>query len=141
MGKITLDEVVNKFLEATSENISDYRLKDALKSQIINDIKEEVVNKEVESITEKSNYKIREKENKEMLEKLKNIIIETLIIGLVLGLLVNQITELIGIWKSGNQIEIFNWIWVIALLVVLGGLTMLMYISKLSDFINNNKGD
>jgi len=141
MNKITLDEVVNKFLDATSKNITDDRLKEALKLQITNDIKEEVINKEIECIIKKSDDKIREKENKEMLEKLKNIIIETLIIGLILGLLVNQITELIGIWKSGNQIELFTWIWVIVLLVALGGLTMLMYISKLSDFINNNKGD
>lgn len=141
MNKITLDEVVNKFLDATSENITDDRLKEALKLQITNDIKEEVINKEIECIIKKSDDKIREKENKEMLEKLKNIIIETLIIGLILGLLVNQITELIGIWKSGNQIELFTWIWVIVLLVALGVLTMLMYISKLSDFINNNKGD
>ena len=141
MNKITLDEVVNKFLDATSKNITDDRLKEALKLQITNDIKEEVINKEIECIIKKSDDKIREKENKEMLEKLKNIIIETLIIGLILGLLVNQITELIGIWKSGNQIELFTWIWVIVLLVALGVLTMLMYISKLSDFINNNKGD
>ena len=141
MNKITLDEVVNKFLDATSKNITDDRLKEALKLQITNDIKEEVINKEIECIIKKSDDKIREKENKEMLEKLKNIIIETLIIGLILGLLVNQITELIGIWKSGNQIELFTWIWVIVLLVALGGLTMLMYISKLSDFINTNKGD
>lgn len=141
MNKITLDEVVNKFLDATTENITDDRLKEALKLQITNDIKEEVINKEIECIIKKSDDKIREKENKEMLEKLKNIIIETLIIGLILGLLVNQITELIGIWKSGNQIELFTWIWVIVLLVALGVLTMLMYISKLSDFINNNKGD
>ena len=69
MNKITLDEVVNKFLDATSKNITDDRLKEALKLQITNDIKEEVINKEIECIIKKSDDKIREKENKEMLDK------------------------------------------------------------------------
>ena len=135
--EITLEELIDIFVEddveenGSSKMKSDTRLKEGVKKQI--------VEKEIENIKEQAHNQQKEEERNENFRKMKVLIFETLSVGFVVGLLVNQATELIANWKGIKNIELYTWFWIFGLIIVLMVLVVGMYLNKIDEFINRKK--
>ena len=143
--EITLEELIDIFVEddveenGSSKMKSDTRLKEGVKKHIYEQVKKQIVEKEIENIKEEAHNQQKEEERNENFRKMKVLIFETLSVGLVVGLLVNQATELIANWKGIKNIELYTWFWIFGLIIVLMVLVVGMYLNKIDEFINRKK--
>ena len=85
-------------------------------------------------ILDEVDKKEQEKQKKRKLTHMKVLIFETLFISFLIGLIVNQVTDLIT--QSKGTGNIITWIWIVSIGAVLGLFIFLMYIEKIEDYIN-----
>ena len=108
--KSTTEKVVEIFLDSTltDEKRNDTHLRDALKKNTIKIISEETMKIKETKLREQIKKEIlkdfKEKERKNKNGKTIGVLLETLLIGFTTGLLVNQITELISVYKGVETI-------------------------------------
>ena len=133
MDRITAEEVINDYVELKSKNTED-KIKEALKEKIYEDIEKQITCKKMSEILDEVDKKDQEKQKKRKLTHMKVLIFETLFISFLIGLIVNQVTDLIT--QSKGTGNIITWIWIVSIGAVLGLFIFLMYIEKIEDYIN-----
>ncbi|NLK23479.1 MAG: hypothetical protein GX309_05730 [Clostridiales bacterium] len=133
MDRITAEEVINDYVELKSKNTED-KIKEALKEKIYEDIEKQITCKKMSEILDEVDKKEQEKQKKRKLTHMKVLIFETLFISFLIGLIVNQVTDLIT--QSKGTGNIITWIWIVSIGAVLGLFIFLMYIEKIEDYIN-----
>lgn len=142
--KLTLKELIDTFVEQNTERKEDSKLQnskvqEALKQHIYKEIKEQIIDEEIENIEAEAYNRQKEEEKNEKFRRMKVLIFETLVVGFISGLLINQITELIAIWKGEDHKELFTWFWTLALSIMLLLLIIGMYLNKIDEFFNGKE--
>ena len=90
MGK-ALDDLVSKSLK-----------KEDIPFEYTEKLKQQIINEEAEKITKKYEGKIL----KERIEQLKILMINGIILSFFIGIIVNQVTDLLSFWKGTIEINI-----------------------------------
>lgn len=142
--KLTLKELVDTFVEQNNEikedsKLQSFKVQEALKQYIYNEIKEQIIDEEIENIKVKAHNRQKEEEKNEKFRRMKILIFETLVVGFISGLLINQITELIALWKGEDHKEVFTWFWTLGLFMMLLLLIIGMYLNKIDEFFNGKE--
>ncbi|GAB6150572.1 hypothetical protein [Clostridium novyi] len=135
--KIT-KKMINAYIN--SQNISECAtdteleyIKESAKKNFFNDIKKEIIELEKERILKEAQEKIEKLEQKRRIKEIKLLMYEGFIIAFIVGLIVNQATELLNISKgiATNVGLTLGWI------AVLGILTLILYNNKFLEDITN----
>ncbi|WP_092926114.1 hypothetical protein [Romboutsia hominis] len=116
--------------------MDNHDVKTLLRDKIIDTVYTTVKEIEKSKIVKEAQDKIDiEAENRKRKE-IKVLIIETLIIGFIIGLLVNQFTDVISFTK-GAEINIYaSLAWIIILLAFSFVFAFLMYTNRIDDFVS-----
>lgn len=120
MGK-ALDDLVSKSLK--KEDIP-FEYTEKLKQQIINEITNEIINEEAEKITKKYEGKIL----KERIEQLKILMINGIILSFFIGIIVNQVTDLLSFWKGTIEINIVPFTFKVIFIFTFFSLIIIVYL-------------
>ena len=136
--KIT-KKMINAYVE--SQNIScnnetneeiEY-IKNSAKENLFNNIKEEIVILEKDRIIEEAKEEILKLEQERKIKEIKVLMYEGFFIAFVVGLIVNQMTEILNISKGVETKVTITLLWI----VVLGIATISLYKNKfLGDVAN-----
>lgn len=109
-----------------------------LQIEIFESIKTDIYKLEEKNIIEDGQRKIKEMEEEKKKTQLKFILIEGIILGLITGLLVNQITDVISYLKGDKNYQATDWI--IVILAILGIVfAFVVYLNKLEEYFTNKK--
>ncbi|MEX0060979.1 hypothetical protein [Clostridium butyricum] len=136
--KIT-KKMINAYVE--SQNISHNNetneeieyIKNSAKENLFNNIKEEIVILEKDRIIEEAKEEIIKLEQERKIKEIKVLMYEGFFIAFVVGLIVNQMTEILNISKGVDTKVTITLLWI----VVLGIATISLYKNKfLSDVAN-----
>lgn len=113
--------------------------KEKLENEVFEKVKEDIYRLEENRIIESGKRKIKEFEEQKKRVQLKFILIEGIFLGLITGLLVNQITDMISFLKGGSSnYQATNWL--IVILLILGiAFAFVVYLSKLEEYFVNKK--
>ncbi|MFR3558129.1 MAG: hypothetical protein ACLTUN_06285 [Paraclostridium sordellii] len=137
-SEIKIDKIIDVYIDSklpetkSEEDI----VKDLLKKQILSDITNSIVREERDRIVNEAEVEIDKRNQNKKKIAMKVILMETIFLGFLIGLLVNQGTDLITFIKGGN-IDIMKTLICIVILVGLSlTFTFLMYISKLDELFN-----
>lgn len=110
------------------------KLRDEIFDKIIKDIYNLQESKVIKTVQEKLKQQQEEKKR----SQIKFILIEGIILGLITGLLVNQITDIISYLKGDTNYSATSWI-----ILILGILAIvfafIVYLNKLEEFFTNKK--
>lgn len=140
MGKI-LDIVVSQYVHNNAEEKQEQPLilaaaEESIKKKIIEEIEPGIREEEYK----KAKAKVEAEENEKKLEELKEIIWSGFLLAFLVGLLVNQVTDVITRLKSGSMI------WTVIMIIVLGGICFVVFcwmfvarVKKIYDYIKKNK--
>lgn len=123
-----LDKVVYYFVRHESKGEREEILQAAeqrIKEQIITKIKDDVRSEE----RTKAKEEIEAEENEKKLDELKDIIWSAFLVAFLVGLLVNQVTDIITLFKNGS----IQWTVIIICLLLLLCLVVffIMFVSKI----------
>ena len=139
-----LDKVVSFFvekngtIEITSEEEKQMIFK-AAKEQIKNQIVEEIKNEAQQEIIDMAQQEIEKAKNAEKLKELKEIVWSGFILAFLVGLLVNQVTEIIG-YVKGIAESVSSTYWISLVLVLLCGLVFIvMFFGRIMKMYNDIK--
>lgn len=140
MGK-TLDIVVSQYVHNNAEEKQEQPLilaaeEENIKKKIIEEIEPGIREEEYK----KAKAKVEAEENEKKLEELKEIIWSGFLLAFLVGLLVNQVTDVITRLKNGSMI------WTGIMIIVLGGICFAVFcwmfvarVKKIYDDIKKNK--
>lgn len=131
-----IDVYVEKTIPETKEDTSD--VKHYVKGKLMEDISREIINIRKEEIMEEIERKIAAEDEINKRKHTKVLVIETLFLGFLIGLLVNQGTDLITFIKGGDVNITQTLAWVIILLLFNMCFAFLVYIDKLNNVLNKN---
>lgn len=131
MGK--LDEVLDVFCDSKKKIFADnaeeddvQELKELLKQQIRRDIVKEIEAERSKEIAIKAREEIDHRKEAERIEEAKNLLWNGFIMAFIVGILVNQVTDIISFYKGGSSLKTISFTaW---LCVALAGICLLMYI-------------
>lgn len=112
-------------------------VKNLLREKIIDTVYNIVIEKEKNRIEQEAKDKIDKEEEKRKRREIKVVIIETLIIGFLVGLLVNQFTDVISYTKGVNINIMTTLLWIFILLLFSFAFAFLMYTNRIDDFVYN----
>ena len=136
---ILYNEVIDMYTNSKM-SLEDEETREIVKNSIDKAIKEFVIESEVSEIVKRSENEIEKIEQISRVRQIKVIIIETLILGCLVGLLVNQVTDIISILKGGNIDTNQTVMWILILLILNLCFGIFMYINKLDEiFSKKNK--
>lgn len=133
--------IVDNILEVYLNNEEEYKcatdtVRQIVKEDLRKDIIDEVWKLKQDEIIEDTNRKVKEEKEIRKREQVKVVILETLFLGCLIGLLVNQGTDIITTLKGGSG-NIGMTLLIIAILLILSiGFAFLIYIDKLDEFFN-----
>lgn len=142
-GRITLEQVIKGYLEKEA-NGQNEKINTYLQDKISKDINEEVIEVYSKQIIEQVSKQIEQEEHIKKITQLKVMVLETLLLGIFVGLLVNQFTDGISYTKGTPGINTSGTIiWCVILLVIIILLGCVMYWNKLEEVIFNksNRND
>lgn len=143
MGKV-LDDLINskcnQLQEAEGVSKNDIKLyQNALKEKLKENIKDEIIKEEATRLTKEYQKNILD----EKIKQLKILFFTGIIVSFFIGLLVNQVTDLISIWKGTLNKEIlyftFAGVGIISVLVIV--LVVYLLFSSIIDFIKGEKNE
>lgn len=133
--------VDNKYSEITKEmnegEEKEYLIdgvKEKIRSEIIGEIKEEYK----EEIVEQAEKEIEQQERKKRITEIKEVIWSGFFVALFVGLLVNQITDIISFYKGASSIKDIAPTYIICLVFMLICLAIFLwqFMNKIMDFLN-----
>lgn len=133
-------KIKDEYGEGTEEQDKKIRLamNEKLEKEIFDKIKNDIYVLEEKNIIASGERKIKEQEDQKKRSQLKFILLEGIILGLITGLLVNQITDIISYLKGTKNYYATNWI--IVILAILGILfAFVVYLNKLEGYFTNKK--
>lgn len=145
-----LDAVLDAFIKSKLDIIKDAAspeekneliasLHEQKKQKIINEIKEQCKSE----IISKANIEIQQKVHRQKLDEIKSLMRNGFVLAFIVGLAVNQVTDLFGMWKGTVGIEylgktvLFSIILLLVCLVAYG----MSFIKHAIDFIDDAKKD
>lgn len=143
MGKV-LDDLINskcnQLQEAEGVSKDDIKLyQNALKEKLKEDIKGEIIKEEAIRLTEEYKKNILD----EKIKQLEILFFTGIVVSFFIGLLVNQVTDLISIWKGTLNKEVFNFtltmVGVISIITL--GLIIYLLFRSIIDFIKGEKNE
>ena len=113
----------------------------ALSNQWRDEIKAEVIDELTEAEKKKIDVKIQEHKTKRDIENLRTLVRESIFLAVIVGVLVNQITDIITHLKAGNYA--IAWTWGIILLLGAGvwGYVLFRLASVISTLLGNKGND
>jgi len=126
MGK-ELDKLIESYLATfeakyKSKNECDDGMLQIAKNALISDfqkkVRDEIVSEFTEAEKAQIDKKIQEHKTQKDLENLRTLVLEGIVLAIVVGILVNQITEIIAYFKTGNYA--IAWTWGIVFLLGIG---------------------
>lgn len=118
--------LIEEIIECYIDNNSTFTYKedkDRLKSKFLEDVKEEVIELEKQKIKNQSKIIKMEIEEQNRIKSIKILMYEGFFIAFLVGLIVNQFTDVIGITKGSDTNTGITLLWII----VLGIGTLLIY--------------
>lgn len=135
--KIT-KKMINAYIE--SQKISEGEtndeieyIKDSAKENLFNAIKEEIIILEKDRIKKQAEDEIIKLEQERRIKEIKVLMYEGFIIAFVVGLIVNQATEILNVSKGVDTKVTITLLWIIAL----GIATVIVYNNKFLSDISN----
>lgn len=135
-----LEEVIEEYISKEEYKGQKQNVRELLKEKMIDKISEEIIEIEKEKIVKKAEEELDRKEEVRKRKQMKVIVIETLILGFLIGLLANQGTDIITYLKGGTDINITLTLIFIAILLIVNILFgFLMYINKLDEIFDFRK--
>lgn len=135
MDKTRLEKVIDEYIKNKVDNTED-DVQEMLRTKLIQDVEEEVYYKYKEDILRDVREQIDDEDKVIKIRQLKLMVIETLIIGILVGLLVNQFTDGISYFKGVTTINMQGTGWCILLLLIsIAVCGLVMYWHKLDQFI------
>lgn len=110
---------------------------DAIKKKLIEDVKEEIVSEEKESIIKDAEIEIQKIKDRKYIEELKVLIGEGFVVAFFVGLLVNQVTDLISIFKGTlyNEVLLKTIVIAVMLFALCVGIFIFNYLVKVVRYI------
>lgn len=145
-----LNKLINAYVskyyieKGASENANELIDKDQniftreyMKKNLFEEVKKEIIGIEKPVIEAQIKKDIEDQKLKEKLSNVKNFIIQTLFIGILLGILTNEITDLLDVTKS-NSVTI-TFFWIIGLSVIIVLLIFLLYINVIEKILRNRE--
>ncbi len=132
-----LDKIIEVYVSKEEYKDIEQNVKELLKEKIRDEVSKEIIRVEKDNIVRKSEEEIDRKEQIKKNKQIKVIVIETLILGFMIGLLANQGTDIITYIKGDKDINVELTLIFIAILILANGLFgFLMYINKLDELFN-----
>lgn len=132
-----LDEIIEVYISSEEYKNKRQNVRQLLKEKIRDKVSEEIIEIEKDKIVRKSEEEIDRNEEIRKKKQMKVIVIETLILGFLIGLLANQGTDIITYIKGGTGVNIgLTLIFIVILLVANVLFGFLMYINKLDEIFN-----
>lgn len=131
---ISLEEIADKIIE-NDYNETSVQIKNVMREILVGEIKNKVIEKEKERILEETKKEIQEYKAIEKIKKVKILVLEAIFLGLTVGLLGNQITELLSYTKISGAIDNRIWILTSIFTILLGAAIYLFYQTKVIESI------
>lgn len=134
-------KIVDDILEVYLSNEDEYKgatdtVRQIVKKDLRKDIIDEVWKIKQDEIIEDANRKIKEEKEIRKRAQVKVVIIETLFLGCLIGLLVNQGTDIITTLKGGSSNIGITLLIIVILLILSIGFAFFIYLDKLDEFFN-----
>lgn len=136
-----LDRIIDVYISTEEYRNEKQDVRKLLKEKIREEISQEIIEIEKDRISKKVEEEVDRKDELRKKKQIKSIVIETLVLGFLIGLLANQGTDIITYIKGGTDINIvLTLIWIAILLIVNVLFAFLMYIDNLDEIFKfNNK--
>ena len=136
-----LDRIIDVYISTEEYRNEKQDVRKLLKEKIREEISQEIIEIEKDRISKKVEEEVDRKDELRKKKQIKSIVIETLVLGFLIGLLANQGTDIITYIKGGTDINIvLTLIWIVILLIVNVLFAFLMYIDNLGEIFKfNNK--
>ena len=136
-----LDRIIYVYISTEEYRNEKQDVRKLLKEKIREEISQEIIEIEKDRISKKVEEEVDRKDELRKKKQIKSIVIETLVLGFLIGLLANQGTDIITYIKGGTDINIvLTLIWIVILLIVNVLFAFLMYIDNLDEIFKfNNK--
>lgn len=141
--KITLKEAVDIYVDVKmlKGKKQTEQVRQCLQERVYEDIKNEIIKTNRPIIEKEVRDKIREKQERERIKQLKILLIETVVFGVIVGLLGSQFTDLISASK-GVLINIpLTLLWVIICTLITLAFAFIIYIDKIGEFFMGEKNE
>lgn len=128
-----LDEAVKKYTESKASGENEEVI-EILTEKFKNEIYKEVVEQEKERILEEVDREKESRNQQEQIEQIRWIVLETILLGILVGLLVNQGTDIIAYLKGDTTVNLNGTLyWVLFLVILNIAFVLFTYIGKLGD--------
>lgn len=144
-NKITYREIVSRYVDTwcMNQNLTDDADPAQVKEIVVNklvdefeqEIKEKYVHELYDEVKNKLKYQFREENEKQKRKQIITFLIETVILSGIVGLIVNQVTELLNTAKPSDSNNIVTLILIMIFLFVLVLFILFMYLNKLNDIL------
>lgn len=133
-NKSLLDEIIDVYISTEEYKNEKQKVRKLLKEKIRYEVSQEIIEIEKDRIAKKVEEEIDRKDELRKKKQMKIVVIETLILGFLIGLLANQGTDIITYIKGGTGINIGLTLMCIVILLIANVLFgFLMYINKLDE--------
>lgn len=142
--KKLLEKEFAVFKETKQKELADSAIEDLDSTYIntfIDDLKQEIIDLEIEQLEDKIDEAIIEKERKDYLKKIRSLLYEGLIVAFLVGLSVNQVTDLIGIAKGTieNQYLFSSLWWVLGIGIAAVIVFLLKFFTDVLKYVKTGK--
>ena len=140
MGR-KVDEVIQKYLDIDNKVPTEYKeavaegLKNELKKEFFNDYRAELLSLKQDVNQQKAN-EIALRRFSEKIKALKQTVLNAIVISFLIGMLVNQTTDLITYFKIFDETARLLWtfVFIIVFLILAIGAVHFMYTNSLEEF-------
>lgn len=127
-------------IEAEADPSERQELIDALREKKKDDIVKEIRNEYKQELKEEIISEMQDERNRKKIEDLKELIVTSLVMAFLVGLAVNQVTDIISYFKNGDTGISLGW--TVLCTIILFAISVLLYIQffikKAMDIINNS---
>ncbi|KEI87641.1 hypothetical protein N492_11880 [Clostridium botulinum B2 267] len=113
-SKLFTDKIIEYYVDNNSTFSNDDD-KDRLKEKFLDDIKKEIIELEKDKIKEEAKAIQIKAEEENRIKRVKVLMYEGFFIAFLVGLIVNQFTDIIGITKGNKTNASITLLWIIAL--------------------------
>lgn len=149
MGKV-LDQLIESHIasfEAKYKNANEYddemfqKAKNALIKDFQKDVKLEIISELTEDEKSKIDQKLQAHKTKRTIEKLQTILHESIILAIIVGVLVNQITDIITAFKTVNYSIAWTWLFIVILAGSIWGYVMYHLVTTISTLLGGKENE
>ena len=130
---ISLKRIVDYFVDnhvksKDSENSQNEIVYKAAKERIEDTVKQQIMDEMREVVHKEEVAKLEEERQIGILRDTKTLIIQTIVLGFVVGLLVNQVTDIFSFYFKGDNLINIGATWIITLVCLVVAVCLSIYI-------------